>query len=73
MNKEITQAQDERKMIPVSLDTHKRVMKLAGHLTAKRGLKASMETAVIVALDALEAQSATDTADNESQPEAACA
>lgn len=73
MNKEITPVQDERKMIPVSLDTHRRVMALAGNLTAKRGAKASMETAILVALDALDAQPATDTADNESQPEAACA
>lgn len=46
--------QDERKMIPVSRETHRRVMAFAGRLAAKRGARTSMETAIIAALDIIE-------------------
>lgn len=56
MNEEITQVQDDRKMIPVSPDTHRRVMAYAGKLTAARGARTSMDVAIVTALDIVESQ-----------------
>lgn len=46
---------DERKMIPVTPDTHRRVNVLKGRLTAASGKTASMNDAVNAALDIAEA------------------
>lgn len=66
--------QDERKMIPVSPDTHRRVMAYAGLLTAKRGARTSMEYAIINALDLADDEnqvSSANPAEQSEQPAAA--
>lgn len=60
--------QDERKMIPVSPDTHRRVMAYAGRLAAKRGARTSMEYAIINALDLADDENQVGAADPIVQP-----
>jgi len=46
--------QDERKMIPVSPETHRRVMALASRLQAERGQRTSMDAALVEILDRID-------------------
>ena len=47
-------AEPDRKMIPVTPETHARVMSYAGRIAAQTGQRAAMESAIIAALDALD-------------------
>ena len=52
MDDKILVQDEQRKMIPVSAPTHRRVMAYAGWLAGQRGERTSMETALVALLDA---------------------
>lgn len=52
---EVVAVQTERAMIPVSMDTQRRIMELVGKVTAKRGKRTSQEFVINLALDAVDA------------------
>lgn len=52
---EVVAVQNERAMIPVSMDTQRRIMELVGKVTAKRGKRTSQEFVINLALDAVDA------------------
>jgi hypothetical protein len=71
MNGDAVIVKDDRKMIPVSPDTHRRVMAYAGRLAAEWGARTSMETAINFALDIVDGDRPAVADEMDTQPEAA--
>ena len=71
MNGDAVIVKDDRKMIPVSPDTHRRVMAYAGRLTAEWGARTSMETAINYALDIAGGERPAASNEDAPQPEVA--